>query len=48
MRGQGRLLKGRWQFRGEAFAEPGHEALLANLLQIIGRKQGERTILSLG
>ena len=48
MRGQGRLLQGRWQFRGEAFAEPGHEALLANLLQIIGRKQGERTILSLG
>lgn len=43
--GHGRL-GGR--FQGEATAEAGHEAALANLLNIIGRRDGARSIISVG
>lgn len=36
------------RFLGEATAEPGHEAALANLLNIIGRREGARSIISVG
>lgn len=45
--GQG-SLGARLQFRGEASAAPGSEAALANLLNIIGRRQGARSIISVG
>lgn len=44
---------GRWQpgqrleFRGEAQASQGHEAALANLLNIIGRREGPRSVIAL-
>lgn len=48
MQGQGQWLAGRLRFRGEASAAPGREAALANLLNIIGRRQGARSLLSVG
>ncbi len=36
------------RFRGEARAAPGQEAVLNNLLNIIGRRDGERSVISIG
>ncbi len=46
--GQGQWVGSRLRFTGEASAAPGHEAALDNLLNIIGRRQGTRSLLSLG
>ena len=46
--GQGQWQGTRLQFRGEASAVPEHAAALSNLLNIIGRRQGARSLLSLG
>jgi len=46
--GSGRWVGARLRFSGEARAAPGLEARLANLLNIIGRRQGDRAIISLG
>lgn len=46
--GQGQWLGQRLRFTGEAMAEPGHEDVLSNLLNIIGRRDGARSRLSLG
>ena len=46
--GQGQWVGGRLRFTGEATAAPGMEPQLANLLNIIGRRQGERAIISIG
>lgn len=46
--GQGQWVGQRLRFTGEASAEEGSEAALSNLLNIIGRRQGARTLLSLG
>lgn len=46
--GQGQWQGSRLQFRGEASAVPEHAAALSNLLNIIGRRQGARSLLSLG
>lgn len=46
--GQGQWLGQRLRFTGEAMAEPGHEDVLSNLLNIIGRRDGARSLLSLG
>jgi len=45
--------RGQWsahglQLRGDARAAPGSEAALANLLNIIGRRQGERSLIAIG
>jgi general secretion pathway protein N len=44
--------EGRWQPRlqvqGHAEAAPGHEAALDNLLNIVGRRDGARTLITLG
>jgi general secretion pathway protein N len=48
LQGNGQWVAGRLRFRGEAQATPGHEAALANLLNIIGRRQGERSLLNIG
>lgn len=47
LQGSGRL-EGRLQFQGEARASPGQEAALNNLLNIIGRRQGERSVITIG
>lgn len=46
--GTGQWVAGRLRFRGEASAAPGREAALANLLNIIGRRQGARSVINLG
>jgi len=46
--GQGQWLGDRLRFAGEASAAEGQEAALSNLLNIIGRRDGSRSLLSLG
>lgn len=48
LNGQGQWTGGHLRFGGEARATPTHEAELANLLNILGRRQGERSIIQLG
>ena len=48
LNGQGQWLGQRLRFTGEAMADPGHEEALSNLLNIIGRRDGARSLLSLG
>lgn len=48
LQGDGQWVGGRLRFRGEASAAPGREAALANLLNIIGRRQGARSLLNIG
>lgn len=44
--GSGHWVGTRLQFQGEASAAPGLQGQLANLLNILGRRQGDRAILS--
>jgi general secretion pathway protein N len=46
--GQGQWTGGRLRLRGEARAAAGHEAALNNLLNLIGRRQGERALIAIG
>lgn len=46
--GQGQWVGQRLRFLGEARAVPEHEAVLNNLLSIIGRRDGARSLLSWG
>lgn len=48
LQGQGLLGAQGASFRGEASAAPGREAALDNLLNIIGQRQGARSIISIG
>jgi general secretion pathway protein N len=44
--GTGQLTGGRWNFRGQASATAGDELVLGNLLNIVGRRQGARSIIA--
>ena len=46
--GQGQWVGQRLRFTGEARAAEGHEAAFDNLLNILGRRQGARSLLSVG
>lgn len=46
--GSGQWVGSRLRFSGEASATPEREAALANLLNIIGRRQGNKSLISLG
>ena len=46
--GQGQWLGQRLRFRGEASAEPQKMDALSNLLNIIGRRNGARSLISVG
>ncbi len=46
--GSGRWVGSRLRFQGEASAAPDREAALANLLNIIGRRSGARSIITIG
>jgi general secretion pathway protein N len=48
LKGQGQWLGERLRFTGEASAAEGQDAVLSNLLNIIGRRDGTRSLLSLG
>lgn len=46
--GEGQWIGARLRFKGEASAQAGHEQELNNLLNILGRRQGARSLISLG
>lgn len=46
--GQGQLVQGRWRFRGEARADDAAQGALGNLLNIIGRREGARSVITVG
>ena len=46
--GNGQLTGNRWRFNGEASAAPGSEAALNNFLDILGRRVGPRSIITVG
>lgn len=46
--GDGSVVAGNLRFRGEAAAATGMEAQLANLLNLIGQRRGDRAIISFG
>jgi general secretion pathway protein N len=46
--GSGQWVGSRLRFRGEASAAPQTESALANLLNIIGRRSGSRSLISIG
>jgi len=46
--GQGQWVSGRLRFAGEASAAPQSQEVLANLLAIIGRRTGARSIIKIG
>ena len=46
--GAGQWVGSRLRFRGEATATPERESALANLLNIIGRRSGTRSLISIG
>ncbi len=46
--GTGQFTRNRWRFNGEASATPNSEAALSNFLDIIGRRVGPRSIITLG
>lgn len=48
LQGNGQWVGGRLRFRGDAQAAPGNENALANLLSIIGRREGVRSLLTFG
>ena len=46
--GAGQFTGNRWRFSGEATAAPNAEAALSNFLDIVGRRIGPRSIITLG
>jgi general secretion pathway protein N len=48
LQGSGYLQQGRVVFSGEASAAPDAEAALSNLLNVLGQRQGAKSILKLG
>jgi general secretion pathway protein N len=48
LQGSGELINGRVRFTGEASAAPDAEAALSNLLNILGQRQGAKSILKMG
>jgi general secretion pathway protein N len=48
LQGQGEWTGERWRFQGEASASPAHEAALSNLLNVLGQRQGNKALLTMG
>jgi general secretion pathway protein N len=48
LQGTGQWRNGHLQFNGEASSEPDAQAALSNLLNILGQRQGTKSILKLG
>lgn len=48
LQGSGQWIGGRLRFRGEAEAAAGREVALTNLLNIMGKRQGTRSVFSVG
>ena len=48
LKGSGQFQNGRFRFNGEASAAPDADAALSNLLNILGQRQGSKSILKMG
>jgi general secretion pathway protein N len=48
LQGRGEWIGERWRFEGEASTDPAHEAALSNLLNVLGRRQGNKAQLTMG
>lgn len=48
LQGSGQWVGGRLRFQGDAQAAPGSEIALTNLLNIMGKRQGARSVFSIG
>ncbi len=48
LEGNGQWTARGWRFSGEARADPPGESALDNLLNMVGRREGDRSVLSLG
>jgi general secretion pathway protein N len=48
LHGRGEWIGERWRFEGEASAAPAVEAALSNLLNVLGRRQGNKAQLTMG
>lgn len=48
LQGSGQWIAGRLRFEGQAEASPGREEALANLMNLLGRRQGPRTLIKIG
>lgn len=48
LQGEGQWVGGRLRFQGEAQAQEGQEAALSNLLNIVGKRSGRRSLIALG
>ncbi len=48
LQGSGQWVGGRLRFTGAAQAAPGRQAALENLLNIMGRREGARSVLTIG
>jgi general secretion pathway protein N len=46
--GNGQWAASRLRFNGQASAAPGSEAALSNLLNLIGRRQGALSLITIG
>jgi len=46
--GQGQRAQGRWRFVGEARSDEAAQGALGNLLNIIGRREGARSVITVG
>ena len=48
LQGRGQWVGGRLRFAGDAQAAPGSELALTNLLNIVGRRDGPRSVITIG
>jgi general secretion pathway protein N len=48
LQGSGEWTGQGWRFKGEASADPQSEAALQNLLNMLGRREGGKALLTLG
>lgn len=48
LNGNGQWVAGRLRFEGSAEAAPGREEALTNLMNLLGRRQGNRTLIKIG
>ncbi len=48
LQGRGEWIGERWRFDGEASADPAVEAAFSNLLNVLGRRQGNKAQLTMG
>lgn len=48
LEGTGQLRDGHWRFQGQAFAQPEHAQAMANLLNLLGQRSGDKTRIQWG